>query len=984
MKVSQLKKNLFFLMIFLSSVGMSYGQQTGLKGKIVDASSNENLSEVLVIIEGTNVSTMTDISGEFDFGSVQLPLGEQIAVLSKNGYITKRYPIIINEGSVLDLKTIDLDYDVNQEQIQIGTISLTDNELDEGDDDASANVSGLLQASRDVFLSAAAFDFSATFFRPRGLGNENAKVLINGIEMNKLNDGRPQWGNWGGLNDVQRNQEFSMGISANDYTFGDLAGSTNIIMRASQYRQGGRISYAASNRSYTGRMMASYSSGLMSNGWAYTVSLARRMGNEGYIEGTLYDANSIFASVEKKINNKHSINLTSFYTPNRRGRSTAITEEVFRLKGRQYNPNWGYFDGEKKNSRVREIEEPVFMLNHYWNITDKTTLNTNVGYQTGKIGNSRLDNGGTDLVNFNGQETYTGAGASRDTNPIHQSYLPSSFLGDPNPTPLDFQNAFLAQQAFVRDGQLNWNQLIEANQLNAQQGLNATYILYEDRIDDTQWSFNSILNSQITDNISINGAINYRTLKSENFAEVLDLLGGTRFLDVDSFGTNIDNDVPVDLGFTPEELADRAQSDLRNRNRTVGVGDRYDYNYEIGADVVSGFAQAQFKTNKIDFFLGGNISQTTYQRTGLFENGYFPGEGRLGSFGKSDKLDFTNYGAKGGFTYKINGRNLIDVHGTYFTKAPTIRNSFANSRQNNRTIAQLIEAEESIAGTQESEKVQSIDVGYILRTPKLKARLTGYYTKIEDATDISFFFTQAISGSDVGFVQEILTGIDKQHFGAELGIEYQITPTIKLKGAAAIGQFTYANNPDLFLASTSSSFLGESITEGLNGTRYEGKSALKDYRIAGGPQNAAQLGFEYRDPNFWWFGTTANYFSNAYIDVSPFARTSNFNQDVDGLPFNDYDDSIARDLLRQEQFDDYILVNAVGGKSWRVKDYYIGFFATINNIFDKQYRTGGFEQARNANYRLAVEESQRETPVFGPRYFYGFGTSYYLNVYVRF
>ncbi|MBW1297976.1 TonB-dependent receptor [Aquimarina litoralis] len=970
-------------MIFLSSVAMTYAQQTGLKGKIVDASTNENLTQVLITIEGTLISATTNNSGEFDFGGVQLPLGEQIAVISLDGYITKRFPIIINEGSVLDLKTIDLNYDVNQEQIQIGTISLTDNELDDGDDDASANVSGLLQASRDVFLSAAAFDFSATFFRPRGLGNENAKVLINGIEMNKLNDGRPQWSNWGGLNDVQRNQEFSMGISANDYTFGDLAGSTNIIMRASQYRQGGRLSYAASNRSYTGRIMGSYSSGLMSNGWAYTVSLARRMGNEGYIEGTLYDANSVFAAVEKKINDKHSINVTSFYTPNRRGRSTAITEEVFRLKGRQYNPNWGYFDGEKKNSRVREIEEPVFMLNHFWNISDKTTLNTNVGYQTGKIGNSRIDNGGTELVNFNGVDTYSGGGASRDTNPIHPSYLPSSFLDDPNPTPLDFQNAFLAQQEFVRNGQLNWNQLIEANQLNAQRGANSTYIFYEDRIDDTQWTFNSILNSQLTDNITLNAAVNYRTLKSENFAEVTDLLGGRGFLDVDLFGAQQDNDVAPENRLTPEQLADRAQSDLRNRNRVVGVGDRYDYNFEIDADVVSGFAQAQFKFNRVDFFIGGNVSQTSYQRTGLFENGYFPGEGRLGSFGKSDKLDFTNFGAKGGFTYKINGRNLIDINGTYFTKAPTIRNSFANSRQNNRTISQLIEAEPSISGSQESEKVQSFDASYILRTPKLKARLTGYYTKIQDATELSFFFTQAISGSDVGFVQEILTGVDRQHIGAELGIEYQITPTIKLKGAAALGQFTYANNPDLFVASTSSDFLGET-TGDLDRVRYFGKSSLKDYRIAGGPQNAAQLGFEYRDPKFWWFGATANYFSNAYIDVSPFARSSNFNQDVDGLPFNDYDENIARELLRQEQFDDYILVNAVGGKSWRVKDYYIGFFATINNIFDKEYRTGGFEQARNANYRLALEEAQRDTPVFGPRYFYGFGTSYYLNVYVRF
>ncbi|WP_431159516.1 hypothetical protein, partial [Winogradskyella poriferorum] len=71
--------------------------------------------------------------------------------------------------------------------------------------------------SRDVFLHAAAFDFSATFFRPRGLDKANGKVLINGIEMNKQYTERTQWGNWGGLNDVHRNQEFSMGISPNDY-----------------------------------------------------------------------------------------------------------------------------------------------------------------------------------------------------------------------------------------------------------------------------------------------------------------------------------------------------------------------------------------------------------------------------------------------------------------------------------------------------------------------------------------------------------------------------------------------------------------------------------------------------------------------------------------------------------------------------------------------------------------------------------------------
>ncbi|WP_299246940.1 TonB-dependent receptor [uncultured Aquimarina sp.] len=954
MKVSQLKKNLFFLMIFLSSVAMSYAQQTGLKGKIVDASSNENLAQVLITIEGTLVSATTGALGEFDFGGVQLPLGEQIAVMSKDGYVTKRYPIVINEGSVLDLGTLGLVYDLNQEEVQIGTISLSDNELSEGDDNGSFNVSGLLQASRDVFLSAAAFDFSATFFRPRGLNSENGKVLINGIEMNKLFNGRPQWNNWGGLNDMQRNQEFTMGISANDYTFGDLSGTTNIVMRASQYREGGRVSYSASNRTYTGRVMGSYNSGLNADGFAYSVLLSRRFGDEGYVDGTLYDAYSIFASVEKKFNDKHSLNFTSFYTPNRRGRSSSgITNEMFRLKGRRYNPHWGYQDGEKRNSRVREIEEPVLMLNHYWNITEKTTLNTNVSFQTGKIGNSRIESRGTTLGTTSDGQQYVFGDASNPA-PDYFRNLPSFFLQDTNPTIEDFGNAFLAEQDFINNGQYDWNSLYQANISNANQGFNSTYILYEDRTDDTQWSFNSILNSQITDNIAINAALNYRTLNSENFANVLDLLGGTGFLDVNAFAEDENGNFNIDL----------AQNNLSTPNRIVREGDRFRYNFEIDASVASAFAQAQFKYNKVDFYLGGNVSQTNYQRTGLYNNGRFQG---AESLGKSEKLDFTNYGAKAGITYKINGRNLLDVHGAYFTKAPTVRSSFTNSRETNDVVDDL-----------QSEKVNSIDASYIYRSPIIKARLTGYFTEFNDRTDISFFFTNGLGS----FVQEILTDIDERRVGAEFGLEAQVTPTIKLKAVASVGQYTYQNNPGIEITSDDPRL--EAIFDQLPDL----KANLKNYHISGGPERAYQLGIEYRDPDFWWVGLTANHFSNAYIDISPLTRSDAFPLNLSDsggvVAYSDYDPEVAKELLRQEQLDSYVLINAVGGKSWKLGDYYIGMFAGINNLLDETYRTGGYEQSRNADYRTALEEGQRDTPLFGTRYFFGNGINYFVNLSLRF
>ena len=951
-----MRKFIFTLAVVYISGTILHAQEAVIKGRLVDTYSSEVIKDVQIHILSSNFETKTDMKGLFALIGSDFPKGEQILVVSKLNYITQCIPITIQNGATIHLDPIIMDIDLTELESQIGLINLSDSELD-GDLGVSAtNVSGLLQASKDTFLNAAAFDFSTTFFRPRGLDNANGKVLINGIEMNKQFNGRPQWGDWGGLNDVQRNRVFTMGLKANDYTFGGLAGTTNIVMRASKYRKSGRVSFAAANRSYKGRIMASYHSGVSKKGWAYSFLVSKRFGDEGFIDGTLYDANSFFASVEKIINENHSLNFISFYTPNQRGRSTAITQEVKNLKGIRYNPNWGYQNGEFRNSRVRNIREPVFMLNHYWKINKKINLNTNASYQTGSIGNTRVDNGGTHLIEFNGQEAYLGGGK----NPLGNYYqrLPSYFLQDPNPTEGDFQNAYLAGQELVTNGQLDWESLYRANAISVSTGGNSIYAIQEDRIDDTQFTVNAIFYAQIADKILFNANINYRNLKSENFSELKDLLGGTGFLDIDFFAEGEDGEVTIEVG-------DIAQTDLRNRNRIAKEGDRYKYNYEINSEVLSGFAQTQFKYNRVDFYIGASVSNTNYQRNGLFENGNYPGNE---SFGKGEKQSFTNYGIKAGATYKVTGKHLIDLNLGYLSKAPTIRNTFTNARQNNAITIGL-----------ESEKIQNVDIGYIFRSAIVKARITGFYSNFKGGSDLGFYFTENISGLGLeqdAFIQEVMTNVEKQYIGGELGIEAQVTPTIKLKAAASMGQYTYSNSPNLYITSDD---LKGPVSFG-NGT-----TKLKNYHVAGGPERAYQLGIEYRDPKFWWVGLTTNYYSNAYLDINNLARSDNFSSDFDGQPFNNYDTEVAKELLKQEKFDDYFLVNVTGGKSWKIKQYYIGFFVSINNALDQEYVTGGFEQGRKSNYRDVKEDkSLVYGPVFGPRYFFGAGATYYVNVYVRF
>ena len=909
-------------------------QETTISGKVLDTYSNDPIADVEIRVQGSTIVFWTDALGEFLLSFDMLADGEQILVFSKNGYLNQRIPVIINLGKSTELAPVLLAIDLASVESEIGIITLSDDQLDD-DEGTSYNISGLLQASRDVFLNAAAFDFSTTFFRPRGYGSEDGKVLINGLEMNKIFDGRPQWSNWGGLNDVQRNQMYSMGLSSNEYNFGDLAGTTNIIMRASHYRKGGRISYASSNRSYKGRVMGSYHSGLQPSGWAYSLLVARRFAEEGFNEGTLYDANSFFMSIERRFNFQHSLNLTAFYTPNRRGKSSANTQEVYDLKGTEYNSYWGLQDGQIRNSRIKKVEEPVIMINHYWNISGaelggegKTKLNTNIGYQFGKIGNSRL-----------------GYDHATNSDPSYYQKLPSYFLADANGP--DFEKAYKAQSSFMADGQIDWQNMYETNLFY---GGTSRYYLYEDRNDDNLLMANSILNSQINDHFYLTASLKYSKLNSKNFANMLDLLGGNGYLDIDIFS-----------------VGEEAQNDLNHPNRRVGDGDVFKYHFEFDATDYGVFGQTQFYYPKVDFYFSAKGGKTTYQRNGLYKNGIYPNN----SFGKSEKLEFTTYGVKGGFTYKFSGRHLSEVNAGYFIDPPSMRNSFSNARENNATVIGLTE-----------EKTIHVDGSYIYRAPMLKLRVTGYYTLMQDASNIAFFYADGISvhGADQvqtnGFIQEVLTDIDTKSLGAELGIETQLTPTIKLKAAAAYGQNSYDNNPQLYIASN---FRDKSIE-----TFSYGSSYLKAYKVAGGPQQAYQIGFEYRDPEFWWFGATANYFSHAYINVSPLARTKNFYLDSDGVPFTNYDADTARKLLKQERFDDYILVNLVGGKSWKIKKYYLGFFASVNNILDQKYKTGGYEQGRNANFKTMSNDVQNEIRVFGPKYWYGYGTTYYINFYVRF
>lgn len=769
--------------------------------------------------------------------------------------------------------------------------------LDALEDENAENqdVSGLLQSSRDIFNSTAGFNFGVARYRIRGYDSENFIVTMNGVTLNNPETGRAIWALWGGLNDITRYQETKNGISSSPLTFGGIGGSSNINARPTSVRKGTNISYALANRTYNHRIMATHSTGMMDNGMAVAVSASGRYSDEGYIDGTFYSGASYFISIEQKLNNKHSIGFVGFAAPTVQGRNSITTQETYDLTGNNfYNSYWGYQNGEKRNSRVRNTHQPRLILNHYFDINDKTQLMSSIYYTFGRSGNTRL--------NWH---------HAADPRPEYWKNLPS-FYSEPGDEYLYAQQAALWQAQDPTTTQLDWDHFYFANSKNlytldnvngtgtSLTGNRSKYIIEEQRQDVYDYGFNSTLTHKLNDKLTLSGGVKGSIYKSKNFKVVDDLLGGEFWVDIDQFA---ERDIAD---------PDAAQTDLNNPNRAVKVGDKFGYDYDININTFNLYAQLDGTSAKIDWFLGTSATYTSFWRTGNVKNGLFPEN----SFGDSEKQNFTNFGAKAGVVYKLTGRHLLTVNGAFLTRAPLARNSFLSPRTRHEVIDGL-----------ENEKILSGDFNYIVRYPKVKTRATVFYTSIQDKLWSRNFYHDELNT----FVNYVMKGVDQLFVGVEFGGEVKVTSTITATGTFAMGDFTYNSRPTATVTQDNSTKLLEE-----NKTIY-----LKNYKIGESPQTVSSIGLRYRSPKYWFVGADFNYFADIYLQVNPDRRTeealANF---VDTDPQVD-------GIIDQQKLDNNYTLNLFAGKSWKFGKYFLRVNLNVTNVLDnKDFQTGGFEQLR--------------------------------------
>ncbi len=941
----------------------------GVKGTVVSRLSKAAIDGARLVLysEGQEVACVK-AGQDGTFRIENLKDGMYDLVIESPDYLQSRVNVTVNDGYVKNMFTLSLTPVAKVAEVDDASFSEFDM-----DDSGYQDSPTILFGQNDVFNNMAGYNFSSVRFRVRGYSSESQDVYLAGVRMNDAITGYTPYSLWSGLNEATRSKESVNGAEVSDFGFGGYNGLTNIMPMASSVRTGWRGSVLTNSALYRLRLMLTYASGQLDNGWSYAFSASARLGGNDWIKGVFYRSFGYYGAVEKKFNEEHKLGFTFMAAPGERGAQNGSTQEVYDLTGdNMYNSNWGYYNGKVRNARVRKTHEPIAILKYDFSPeSQKFSASATVLYRFGKNGYTALD-------------WYD----APDPRPDYYRNLPSYFYMDNT----DYNRQNYAKYAWAKDAwesdlssttHLNWDRLYAVNSLNATDADNRSkYVIEERRVDQNDLNFALNGKWNPVKFLTVTGGLSYKWNRTENYKILDDLLGGDYYVNIDQFAER-------DFAAYPTMIQNDLDYYLKNgAAQTLKEGDKYGYDYYAHVRRAEAWASGRFAFGGLEATVAGRLGYSKFWREGLLRKGLFPGlddngnpftyngevitkydqiDGRpITSKGESDKKDFLTGSGKLNLSYFIRGGHRIYADVACITEAPTFDQAFISPRTRNTTIPEL-----------KTTKTLTADINYAYRNSGYDLRITGFYTTIKDQTDVMSFYDD----SQNSFTNFAMSGIDERHVGVELGFKVPTpVPNLSLQGVFTYGRYIYTSNPTMYQTYDNSAeyvagTYGVIIPYWKSHPTADGKTV--QHYVAGTPQLATSLGLAW-NKNYWFIDADVDFFGDSYLDMNPLYRTDMATAGPDGQVTAQEIEYMAA----QEKFKNFALVNASVGKSWYIQSkYQLGFSLQVKNLLNnKDVRTGGYEQTRLVDNTVSKERFYR----FDSKYFYMSGVNYMLNIYFRF
>lgn len=175
-----------------------------------------------------------------------------------------------------------------------------------------------------------------------------------------------------------------------------------------------------------------------------------------------------------------------------------------------------------------------------------------------------------------------------------------------------------------------------------------------------------------------------------------------------------------------------------------------------------------------------------------------------------------------------------------------------------------------------------------------------------------------------------LTGINKEYYGVELGMNFKVTDWLNIKALGTISEAKYTNNANVrYMLSEDGKYRDDICVN-------------KGMREGGTPLTAGSIDLSYH-ANGWFIDLIGNYYDRIYLYYSPITRYYNDFPDPDGDGIHD-----LTDLPSQYKGKGGFMLDASIGKSIYLRhgrSMSINLMLTnlLNNI---KIVTGGMEQNR--------------------------------------
>ncbi|SEG17041.1 Outer membrane receptor proteins, mostly Fe transport [Halpernia humi] len=674
----------------------------------------------------------------------------------------------------------------------------------------------ILNSTPSVYATKGGGGFGDAKLNIRGFAQENIAVMINGVPVNDMENGAVYWSNWAGLSDVTSAMQVQRGLGSSKLAIASVGGTVNIITRAADRREGGRVSLGVGNDGYVKTGVA-YNTGKNAKGWSSSFLLTRT-GGSTYASGTQFEGyNYYFALGYQK--GKHDFQFTLTGAPQYHNqRSYEITLQTLIDRGsmdrpdRRYNQQEGVLNGKEYTFRRNYYHKPVMSLNWDYKISPSSKLST-VGYASFGRG------GGTgDLGSVGGKRA----------------------------------------SAFVNaDGLTDFDAIIAANAASTP---DKGVLIRRSSINSHNWfGLISNFNHKINDNLNFSVGIDTRYYHGYHYQVVSDLLGASAYKDYSNQNNTpnyVSNTFKANPNFNPFG------------GKVNSINDQIAYSNDGEVLWYGGFGQIEYSNDRISAFVQGAVSNQGFQRIDNFIiDGGTTLNGKVVSatnqpsatnpllYKKTGFKNLVGYNAKGGLNFNIDEHSNVFVNAGYYSKQPFLNAVYPNNKN-------------FLNPNLTNEKILGFEAGYGFRASWLNANVNAYRTNWKDRF---LRRTQQINpGGGLPIINAYanIQGIEEIHQGLEFEAKSKINDIITINAMFAVADWHYNGNASGTLFNETNEPIddnGNVVASGQAGVR---TLYLDKIKVGDAAQMTGSLGFTLTPVRDFKFDASYRYVNHLYANLN--------------------------------------------------------------------------------------------------------------------